>query len=81
MRRSGSMSASPSRSACRGSVPRGRGPNYRDGVGGAVGDANALRVDANVKTGIAMLLLGKTSLPGRKVKKELIPRHDADARS
>lgn len=51
----------------------GAGTNYRDGIGGSVGDANALRVDANVKTGIETLLMGKTSIAGRKVKKPTFP--------
>jgi OmpA-OmpF porin, OOP family len=51
----------------------GLGTNYRDGVGGSVGDANALRVDFNVVTGFETLLMGKTSLAGRKVKKSTYP--------
>jgi OmpA-OmpF porin, OOP family len=51
----------------------GLGTNYRDGVGGSVGEANAMRVDANAVTGFETLLVGKTSLAGRKVKKPTYP--------
>jgi outer membrane protein OmpA-like peptidoglycan-associated protein len=51
----------------------GLGTNYRDGVGGDVGGADAMRVDASVKTGIEALLAGRTSLAGRKVKRSTFP--------
>jgi OmpA-OmpF porin, OOP family len=51
----------------------GVGTNYRDGISGSVGDANALRVDAHARTGIEALLAGRTSLAGRKVKKGIFP--------
>jgi hypothetical protein len=51
----------------------GLGSNYRDGISGNVGGANALRLDAHVKTGIEALLAGKSSLPGRHVKHDVFP--------
>ncbi len=51
----------------------GYGTNYRDGLGGNVGAGNTLRVDASAHTGIEVLLLGKTSLPGRHVKRASYP--------
>jgi hypothetical protein len=51
----------------------GLGSNARQGIDRSAGDANALRVDAHLKTGLEFLLFGKTSMPGRPTKKPRYP--------
>lgn len=51
----------------------GVGTNARRGIDGDAGDSNALRLDGHAKTGLELLLFGKTSLPGRAAKKPQLP--------
>lgn len=51
----------------------GLGSNARQGLDKSAGDANALRVDAHLKTGLELVLFGKTSLPGRPLKHPSYP--------
>ena len=51
----------------------GLGTTGRRGINGDAGDSNALRLDGHVKTGLEILLFGRTSLPGRAVKKPELP--------
>jgi hypothetical protein len=53
-------------------VGLGFGSNFRGGLSGDVA-ASALKIDANAKTGLEVLLAGKSSLPGRHVKKSVFP--------
>ena len=51
----------------------GIGANARQGIDGSAGESNAMRVDAHLKTGLELLLFGKSSLPGRPAKKAVLP--------